>query len=74
MFSGLQIENMYTCKTYTFGNSLFYVCKCQKIYSLFVGVFKGLRLDLKVEDTKGVYTESTQAYAELIQLIYSRSP
>ena len=29
MFSGLQIENIYTFKTYIFGKRLFNVCKCQ---------------------------------------------
>ena len=30
MFSGVQIESMYTCKTYTFGNSVF-VCVSVKM-------------------------------------------
>ena len=62
MFSGLQIENMYTCKTYIFGNRVFNVCKCQNMYSLFVGVRKGIIQDLAVEDANIIDADRTQNY------------
>ena len=74
IFSGLQIENMYTCKTYIFGNRLFNVCKCQNVYILSVGVLKGLRQELSAEYDKVIGTGTTRTYAELLQWTSSWSP
>ena len=74
MFSGLQIDNMYTCKTYIFGHRIFYVCKCKNLYNLFVGVLKGLRQELVVEYSRSIDAVNTRAYEELLQHIYSWSP
>ena len=57
---------MYTFKTYIFGNRLFYVRKCQNLHSMFVGVLKGIRHNLAVEDAKGNNNGRTLTYIVIL--------